>query len=172
MTLDSFDAAPGHELRESLRSCCAAESWVRSIATGRPYRDETSLYARSDYATAQLDDAGLADALAAHPRIGNGSSAHEAGGQPKTFSDDEQPGVRTADSDVLAEIALANADYERRFSRIYLVCASGRTARELLSICRSRLNNDPATERAVVLNELAKINRLRLGKLLHQQESP
>lgn len=71
-----------------------------------------------------------------------------------------------ASDDVRAQLAAANAEYERRFGQVYLVCASGRSADDLLAICRSRLGNDPTSERGVVLDELAKINRLRLTKLL------
>ncbi|MBO0841125.1 MAG: hypothetical protein J2O49_09935, partial [Sciscionella sp.] len=60
----------------------------------------------------------------------------------------------------------------RRFGHVYLVCATGRSASELLAICRGRLANDPATERRVVVDELAKINRLRLAKLLRQRVEP
>jgi 2-oxo-4-hydroxy-4-carboxy-5-ureidoimidazoline decarboxylase len=67
------------------------------------------------------------------------------------------------------QLAAANAAYEQRFRHVYLVCATGRSAAELLAICRSRLGNDPATERRVVLGELAKINQLRLRKLLARE---
>ncbi|HEY5427567.1 MAG TPA: 2-oxo-4-hydroxy-4-carboxy-5-ureidoimidazoline decarboxylase, partial [Solirubrobacteraceae bacterium] len=80
----------------------------------------------------------------------------------------EQAGVATAGADLLGELAAANAAYERRFGHVYLVCASGRDAATLLAVCQARLDNDPETERGVVLGELAKINRLRLGKLLEE----
>ncbi|MGH2895597.1 MAG: 2-oxo-4-hydroxy-4-carboxy-5-ureidoimidazoline decarboxylase, partial [Solirubrobacteraceae bacterium] len=82
----------------------------------------------------------------------------------------EQAEVATAGTGLLEELAAANAQYERRFGHVYLVCASGRGAAELLAICRARLDNDPETERGVVLGELAKINRLRLGKLLGESQ--
>ena len=62
-----------------------------------------------------------------------------------------------------AELAEKNREYEDRFGYVYLVCASGRTAEELLAILSDRLDNDPDTERRVMRNELAKINRLRLS---------
>ena len=74
--------------------------------------------------------------------------------------------MATAGADLLGELAAANAAYEQRFGHVYLVCASGRSAAELLAVCQARLGNGPETERGVVLGELAKINRLRLGKLL------
>jgi 2-oxo-4-hydroxy-4-carboxy-5-ureidoimidazoline decarboxylase len=143
-----------------LRQCCAADAWVHAIAAGRPYPDEDALGAASDKATLALDDAGLAQALAGHPRIGE--RVH--GG----WSGQEQSGVTGAGDDVRAQLATANAEYEQRFGYVYLVCATGRSADELLAICRARLANDPNVERGVVRKELAKINRLRLQKLVHQ----
>lgn len=71
-----------------------------------------------------------------------------------------------ASPEVLAALAEGNRAYEERFGHVYLVCASGRSAEDLLSTLRSRLGNDPGEERAVALAELAAINRLRLGRLL------
>jgi 2-oxo-4-hydroxy-4-carboxy-5-ureidoimidazoline decarboxylase len=83
--------------------------------------------------------------------------------------------VAGADADVLAGLAEGNRVYEQRFGHVYLVCASGRSAEELLAVLRGRLDNDPVTERAVVRAELAAINRLRLDQLLgepHLSGSP
>jgi len=160
-----FDVAPDRELRGRLCSCCAAEAWVEEMVAGRPYRSEAALYAASDHATAELDARGLEQALAGHPRIGDAAPAH-GDGRSAAWSKGEQAGVATAGADLLGELAAANAAYEQRFGHVYLVCASGRSAAELLAVCQARLGNGPETERGVVLGELAKINRLRLGKLL------
>jgi 2-oxo-4-hydroxy-4-carboxy-5-ureidoimidazoline decarboxylase len=162
----ALDAAPADELRAGLRSCCAADAWVEQMVTGRPYRSEAALLAASDRATAALDGGGLAQALAGHPRIGERAPTHGGDGRSAAWSRGEQAGVGDADSELLGELAHANAAYEQRFGHVYLVCASGRDASELLALCRARLDNDPETERGVVLSELAKINRLRLSKLL------
>ena len=162
----AFNGAPDDELRDRLRSCCAAEAWVEEMVAGRPYRSEAELYAASDRAVAELDARGLAQALAGHPRIGDAAPAHGGDRRSAAWSRGEQAGVATAEADVLGELAAANASYEQRFGHVYLVYASGRSAAELLAVCRARLENDPETERGVVLEELAKINRLRLGKML------
>jgi 2-oxo-4-hydroxy-4-carboxy-5-ureidoimidazoline decarboxylase len=141
-----------------LRACCAADAWVTALLDAQPYASEDELAAASDAATAALDEAGLAQALAGHPRIGERAES--------AWSRQEQSGMADADARIRAELAAANAEYERRFGHVYLVCASGRSAAELLAVCRARLGNDPATERGVVLDELAKINRLRLTKLV------
>jgi 2-oxo-4-hydroxy-4-carboxy-5-ureidoimidazoline decarboxylase len=145
---------------DALRRCCAADAWVTRVRAGRPYADLDALDAASDAATLALDETGLAQALAGHPRIGE--RVHGA------YSRQEQSGVADADAELRARLAAANAAYEERFGHVYLVCATGRSAAELLTVCQTRLGNDAATERAVVLDELAKINRLRLRKLLEE----
>jgi 2-oxo-4-hydroxy-4-carboxy-5-ureidoimidazoline decarboxylase len=166
----AFDVAPYDELRVRLRSCCAAETWVEHMAARRPYRSEAALYAAADHATLALDAGGLAQALAGHPRIGDAPGAHGGDRRSAAWSRGEQAGVATTDASLLGDLAAANAEYERRFGHVYLVCASGRSAGELLAMCRSRLDNDPDTERGVVLGELAKINQLRLAKLLEASQ--
>ncbi len=159
--MDWFNDAPADELRTALRACCAADPWIDRLIDARPFADEDALATASDQATAELDDEGLAQALAGHPRIGERADG--------AWSRQEQSGMSAADADTRAELAAANAEYERRFGHVYLVCATGLRAAELLAVCQARLGNDAATEHAVVLVELAKINRLRLDKLLHAE---
>lgn len=164
-SLDRLNTAPEDErLRSALRRCCSAEAWVTEVIVGRPYANEDELCAASDAGTAMLDESGFAEALAGHPQIGKPTSG--SGGQ---WSRREQAGVGTADEELLTSLGQANAAYEERFGHLYLVYANGRSAAELLAICRSRLANDPATERRVALTDLAAINRLRLGKLLRSE---
>jgi 2-oxo-4-hydroxy-4-carboxy-5-ureidoimidazoline decarboxylase len=163
-SLAAFNDAPDDELlRAELASCCAARDWGAALVAGRPYAGLAELCAASDAATLALTDVGLAEALAGHPRIGDRPHGE--------WSRQEQSGMSAADASIRAELAAANAAYEQRFGQIYLVCASGRSAEELLAVCLSRLANDPATERGVVLGELAKINRIRLEKLLDEGDS-
>jgi len=124
----------------------------------RPYQDRGALHQASDEIVTALDDAALDEALAGHPRIGERSES--------AWSRQEQAGAAAADTDMHAQLAAANAEYERRFGHVYLVCATGKSAAELLELCRARLDNSPDVERGVVREELAKINRLRLDKLV------
>ena len=98
--------------------------------------------------------------LSGHPRIGD----RTAGGASRR----EQSAVAGADQDVLDALAEGNRAYEERFGHVYLVCATGRGAQELLDVLQARLGNDPATERAVALAELAAINRLRLARMVEE----
>jgi 2-oxo-4-hydroxy-4-carboxy-5-ureidoimidazoline decarboxylase len=160
--LQAFNALDAAAARRALLECCASMAWATRVAAGRPYPDAASLFAAADAAVHDLDPTGLTEALAGHPRIGErpAGPAHRA-------SRREQAGVAGADRGVLDAIAAGNAAYEQRFGHVYLVCATGRSAPELLDILQSRLANDPATEDRVTRTELAKINRIRLDRMLN-----
>lgn len=153
-----FNRLPAADAARELRSCCASRRWVEHVAAGRPYGTVEQLYAASDGALADLAESDVDQALADHPRIGDRPIGAD--------SRREQAGVAAAPEATLAALADANRAYEARFGHVYLVCATGRDAEELLAIVRDRLSNDPDTERRVLREELAKINRLRLGRLV------
>jgi len=184
-SLDLISAQPGalarfNELtaeaaRRELAAVCEAPGWIEAMLSGRPFPDVAGALACSDEAVHGLTEADLAAALAGHPRIGARRPA-AVGGGPAEFavgpgpgpdwSSREQARVLAADAATIGLLAEGNADYERRFGHIYLVCASGRSADELLALLRERLANDDATEWQVVRTELAKINQIRLRTLL------
>ncbi|OZM81482.1 2-oxo-4-hydroxy-4-carboxy-5-ureidoimidazoline decarboxylase [Pseudonocardia sp. MH-G8] len=155
MKITQFDALDAAEAERELLGVCRAPRWARQVAAGRPYRSTGAL---QEAAAAALTDADLDEALAGHPRIGDRAAAGA--------SRREQSAVATAAADVRTALAEGNRAYEERFGHVYLVCAAGRSADDLLATLHARLGNDPATERAVALRELAAINRLRIERLV------
>jgi 2-oxo-4-hydroxy-4-carboxy-5-ureidoimidazoline decarboxylase len=155
--LDSFNAISNDSARSELEDVCAARTWVEAMLSGRPYESVDAVLRESDVASVGLSVAELGDALDGHPRIGERAAGR---------SGEEQAGVVSAEDEVRRALAEGNAEYERRFGHIYLVCASGRTGSELLEVLRGRLSNDAEAEWEVVRGELAKINRLRLAGVL------
>jgi 2-oxo-4-hydroxy-4-carboxy-5-ureidoimidazoline decarboxylase len=157
-TMSWFNGLSRAEAVRALRGCCDSARWAERIAAGRPYPAPDDLYAAADATLADLTEADIDEALAAHPRIGD----HPTGADSRR----EQAGVAGASEQTLDELADANRAYEARYGHVYLVCATGKSVDELLAIARSRLSNDPAAERRVVRDELGKINRIRLSRLL------
>ena len=157
-TLETFNAWPAERAERQLLACCSSPRWAAEVASGRPYRTADEILARSDEAAAQLDQADLEQALAGHPRIGAATTS--------ASSRREQAGIHGADPATIQALADGNAAYEHRFGHIYLVCATGRSAAELLALLQERLGHDPGTEWGVVRRELGKINRIRLRRLL------
>jgi 2-oxo-4-hydroxy-4-carboxy-5-ureidoimidazoline decarboxylase len=143
-----------------LLTCCASRRWAAAVADGRPYDSTAELLAAGTEAVRELDWPDVEEALAAHPRIGDRprGRSRESG-----WSRDEQSGVGDADRAAFAD---GNAAYEERFGHVFLICASGRSAGEMLAELRERLANEPRAERRVVQGELAKIAGLRLRKLV------
>jgi OHCU decarboxylase len=175
LSLAEFNAVAADRAAAILLDCCSSAGWAQELAAGRPYAAVGDVVARSDAAVRILSDADLAAALRGHARIGErdpagtphvtspGSSPQEPGGA--RWSRSEQAGVDGSDLALLQSLAAANAEYERQFGHIYLVCATGRSGPQLLALLRERLTHGAAAEQAVVRGELAKINQIRLRRL-------
>lgn len=144
------------EAEAAVLACCGSKRWARRMARARPF-DEGGLFATADRIWRELPAEDWLEAFSAHPRIGARASGQAAA---------EQAGARGASAETLAALARANREYEERFGYIFIVCASGRSAEEMLDLCRRRLHNAPAEELKVAAEEQRKITRLRLEKML------
>jgi allantoicase len=147
-----------------LLACCGSRAWARQLAAGRPYQGFEDLAEAGDRIWVGLGRQDWLEAFAAHPRIGERPA--DAAGPGAGWSDKEQAGVAGADAAVRAALAEGNRQYEARFGHVFLVCASGLSAAELLDALRGRLGNDPDTELRVAAEEQRRITRLRLDKLV------
>jgi len=161
MTLAWLNALPDPDARRELLACLAAPRWAAELAAARPYESRAALAGKAAKALDDLDWAEVEQALAAHPRIGDRPRGTD---RESAWSRGEQAGV-TGAADELRE---ANLAYERRFNRVFLICATGKSGPEILAAVRARLDNDEETERQVVRAELGKIADLRLTKLLER----
>ncbi|SDN89680.1 2-oxo-4-hydroxy-4-carboxy-5-ureidoimidazoline decarboxylase [Klenkia soli] len=162
MDLHAFDTAPAAELTPLLLACCDVPAWAAAVAAGRPYGDLDALLSAAGAAAAGWTADDVDRALAAHPRIGE--TAHR-GGPEAAWSAAEQAAV-DPDAAAAARLAAGNRAYEQRFGRVFLVCATGRTAPEVLAELDRRLTADDETEAATVAAELTAIARLRLTRLV------
>ncbi len=158
-----LNALPPPEAEAALLACCGSQSWARRMAEGRPYADASELIEVADRVWWSLAPADWREAFAAHPQIG--AKKIEGEDQFQRWSEQEQAGVASAETALLAELAEANRTYAERFGFIFIVCATGKSAEEMLGLLRSRLGNDPETELYVAAEEQRKITGLRLGKI-------
>lgn len=154
----ALNAAPEGEALDTLAAVCASSRWARTVAQHRPHASVEALCVVADGALAELDESDVDEALAGHPRIGDRPTP---GTSPS--SRQEQSGVA---EDTREALAAGNRDYEERFGHVYLVCATGRSGEEMLALLRQRLDNPPEVERVVLREELRRINRIRIEKLL------
>jgi OHCU decarboxylase len=160
--LQEFNALPADELRPQLAACCDVPRWVNHLLAGRPYADSAALVGAADAISRDLTDTEVAQALAAHPRIGDRA---EGDTTEASWSRKEQSGVGD-DPAVRAALAAGNRAYEQRFNQVFLICATGLTADQMLTALHERLKNDPTTEATAVRTELRKIATLRLTNLV------
>jgi len=184
-----LDRAPAADAAALLRPACASTRWIRRLVDGRPHESLDRLIGASDAAIGTLSWPDIEEALAAHPRIGNrapssagapaasapagesaagepaGSGSQAPGGDREAaWSRQEQAGAAGATPDVQAALRAGNLAYETRFGHIFLICAAGQSATDMLAALRRRLGNEPGAEREIVRDELLRIARLRLGK--------
>jgi 2-oxo-4-hydroxy-4-carboxy-5-ureidoimidazoline decarboxylase len=152
-------------VREIL-ACCGAQAWARAVAARRPFQDQTSLIQVSDEVWAGMATQDWMEAFSKHPRIGERRAPQLASAQSAAWSTQEQEKVATAGEAVQLALAEANRQYERRFNNVFIVCATGKTAPEILEILRRRLGNDDATELREAAEEQRKITNIRLRKWL------
>jgi allantoinase len=163
--LDRLNGLGEAEAVAELLRCCGSRRWADRMAALRPFEDEAGLIEAADAAWRGLDRADHLEAFAAHPRIGDLDSLRARFASTASWAAGEQAGVSVADDATLRALADGNRDYEGRFGHLFIVCATGKSAGEMLSLLRERLGNDPEAERAVAAGEQAKITQIRLRKL-------
>ena len=166
MTLDAFNALSAEGARGELLRCCGCASWADAVLAARPFRDKNALLAASDAAWAKTGEADWREAFSHHPRIGGKDALREKFAATKAWASGEQSGAAAATEAVLGELAAGNARYEKKFGHIFIVCATGKSAAEMLDLLKSRLANGAAAELRLAAGEQNKITKIRLEKLL------
>jgi allantoicase len=161
--LDLLNVLPEAAAEARLLACCGSHVWAWKVAKARPFLQIQDLFAAAGRAFDELTREDWLQAFAAHPRIGERSTGH---GPSSRWSEQEQAGVDNASPEIREELAQANRLYEDRFGHVFLVCATGKSAFEMLSLLSERLGNDPETELRVASDEQRKITRLRLERML------
>jgi OHCU decarboxylase len=157
VTVAELNALDDAAARRELARCCGSRRWVAAMSGNRPFKTRAELLQAADDCWWSLDGSDWLEAFAGHPRIGERAAG---------WAGDEQSGVAGAGADTLKSLAKLNHDYERRFGHVFLICATGKSADEMLGELILRLENDPRTELRTAAAEQAKITRLRLEKLL------
>lgn len=150
-------------IREMLR-CCGSRTWCKRMVQARPYCDPMALRLAADRAFEKLSEADWLEAFSHHPKIGAIGSLRMKFAGNREWSTGEQAGAINVDEATIVALADGNAVYEARFGFIFLVCATGKSAAEMLAILQARLPNDRHTEIKLAAIEQQKITYLRLDK--------
>jgi len=158
--LDSSEAA------KEVLPCCGARAWAERLAIERPFEDEAAVLIASDEIWRGLGTLDWLQAFQSHPKIGESRAATPTGGHSAAWSQHEQKNIAAARQDVRAELAKGNGEYEEKFGFIFIVCAAGKSAPEILEILKRRLQNDKEKELKEAAEEQRQITQLRLKKWL------
>lgn len=159
-----LNALTQEEAVAALLKCCGSEKWAERVAAARPFEDMRELLLTADHVWWSLDSPDWLEAFGAHPKIGEKQAA--APSTSGSWAAEEQRGASSASGETLGELARANHDYERRFGYIFIVCATGKSADEMLALLHERLHHEPDTELRIAAEEQRRITHLRLEKLL------
>lgn len=166
-TLAAWNVADGSEALSAMLACCGARRWAEAMVALRPVATFAELSLAADREWSGMEEADWLEAFAFHPRIGERKAAHGSA-QSAAWSQQEQSSTEAAAAQLLSAIAAGNSEYERRFGFTYIVCATGKTAEEMLAILNRRLNNDRAIELREAAEQQRQILQIRLGKWLSQ----
>jgi 2-oxo-4-hydroxy-4-carboxy-5-ureidoimidazoline decarboxylase len=165
-TLTRWNNLPAQAAAQAVLDCCGSTRWARQLAAQRPFADESSLIVASDEIWKSLEPSDWNEAFSRHPRIGEQKASASASTQAATWSSQEQQQAANESEEIQSALVHANREYEAHFGRIFIVCATGKSASEMLEILYGRMQNDSATELCVSAEEQRKITNLRLRKWL------
>jgi 2-oxo-4-hydroxy-4-carboxy-5-ureidoimidazoline decarboxylase len=158
-----INAASPDAAREILLRACGSTRWVDRMMQRRPFGNNARLLSAARIEWFGLSESDWLEAFSQHPRIGDGAALEARFPKTHDLSSKEQASVASAREDVLTALAQANSDYFDKFGFIFIVCAAGKSAEEMLAVVRERLPHDRATELRIAAEEQAKITALRLG---------
>ncbi len=156
--LDAFNALPERKAVHALYECCNSMTLARALGGTRPYPDHAALFRRADSLLFSMPEACIDQILDACPHVGRRPRSHRSAAEQCSVWDD--------DPKVMADLSDAARRYGDQFGFGFVMFVDGLGARDVLAAVSDRMHNDVETERKVVRNELARINRTRLERML------
>ncbi|MCW7553465.1 2-oxo-4-hydroxy-4-carboxy-5-ureidoimidazoline decarboxylase [Endozoicomonas gorgoniicola] len=168
MTLELLNATADSAAQDFFFRCCTSERWVRDMVSARPFSSQENLLAKADECWQQCDRNDILRAFEGHPKIGDINSLKAKYANTSQMAGHEQSGTEGADDKTLNALADGNRVYEERFGYIFIVCATGKSATEMLALLQERLDNQPEDELIIAAAEQQKITRIRLNKLINE----
>ncbi|MFN2453375.1 MAG: 2-oxo-4-hydroxy-4-carboxy-5-ureidoimidazoline decarboxylase [Pyrinomonadaceae bacterium] len=162
---EQLNHAPREAAEKRFLDCCGSRKWARMMALARPFVDAAALLEQAKNIWQTLEPQDWLEAFAAHPKIGARRAAPQQPAQSAEWSHTEQSGTHAATDTVRDALTEVNRLYEEKFGYIFIVCATGKSAEEMLALCRERLSNVADQELRIAADEQLKITEIRLRKL-------
>lgn len=164
--MHEFNILPKEKLIEELKKCCGSKAWVQRMLPFIPADDMVELLEDAEDEWWQCSQSDWKEAFAHHPKIGDIDSLRKKFASTANWAASEQSGVNKASEETILALAAANKLYEEKFGFIFIVCATGKSAEEMLALLQQRLPNEPDEEIIIAADEQNKITKLRIEKLL------
>jgi len=168
ISLQQLNTTAASQAETELLTCCGSQKWARQMVERRPFENLDEVVTSAHSIWWSLDAADWLEAFSHHPKIGEKKAAGPQPTSAQAWSAQEQSRASGAAPQLRQELDEANRDYERQFGYIFIVCATGKSSAEILSLLHERISNSAETELRVAAGEQAKITELRLRKLLNQ----
>lgn len=166
MSLNTLNQQDNQNLQQTLLQCCHSQAWAKRMLTCRPFHNREALYTAAKQCWEHLTETDYLEAFSAHPKIGDINSLKKKYQATAALSEQEQSGVETASDETLQNLAAGNQRYENRFGFIFIVCATGKSAQEMLELLHMRLQHNREQEIVIAAQEQLKITLIRLEQLL------
>jgi 2-oxo-4-hydroxy-4-carboxy-5-ureidoimidazoline decarboxylase len=166
MTLHELNTLPVQQLKEELMKCCGSSAWVNKMLPFFPAEDLVEVLEDAEEQWFKCSEDDWKEAFAHHPKIGDIESLKKKFASTATWAAGEQSGASSASQKTMEALAEGNKKYEDKFGYIFIVCATGKSADEMLAMLQERLLNDPKEEIEIAADEQNKITKLRLEKLV------
>ena len=163
--LEEWNKADEQTAMEAMQACCGAVRWAAGMVALRPIANVAALSETADRVWTAMNESDWMEAFACHPRIGE-QKPGTVSEKSAAWSRQEQKGIDNAANDVMRQLAESNVLYEQRFGFTYIVCATGKSAGEMLAILKRRLANDRMAELREAAEQQRQIMQIRLGKWL------
>ena len=165
MTIAEFDHLETAEKAALLTKCCGSQTWVNKMLEVLPAEDLVDLLESAGEQWEACSEADWREAFTHHPKIGDVSSLRTKFADTAEWAAGEQAAVGQSTDAILQALADGNTAYEEKFGYIFIVCATGKTAAEMLTLLQQRLPNNADAEIKIAADEQNKITQLRLQKL-------
>lgn len=170
MTLEHLNSLAPIAAEKWFESCCTASRWRQMMAENRPYRDIKTLKKQACSAWDEMLEQDILEAFSGHPMIGDIDSLRAKYANTKSMAQGEQGGMQQASDNVLKELKQLNQDYLNKHGFIFIVCATGLSADEMLNAISKRITNSTAQELKTGAQEQLKITLIRIDKALSQTQ--
>ncbi len=170
MTLKQFNELPREQQTAQLATACGARRWHEAMIEKLPFTSTKKLLEGAATAWYSSNEADWQEAFSHHPKIGDLENLKEKFAGTQHLASKEQAGVSKASTEIIQNLVTANREYEARFGFIFIVCATGKSAEEMLRLLQERLKNNMREELHIAMGEQFKITVLRLKKLFSEED--